>query len=100
MSDRKLYSLSEREAAVLRARDPRWTDSAQRATPDPLTPIDTDAAVERMCKAYYEGCSDALDDTIRPRWDRLVEVSPDIAQVYRAHIREALDVLLEEPGGH
>lgn len=52
MSDRKLYSLSEREAAVLRARDPRWTDSAQRATPDLLTPIDTDAAVERMARAF------------------------------------------------
>lgn len=54
MSDRKLYSLSEREAAVLRARDPRWTDSAQRATPDPLTPIDTDAAVERMARAFAD----------------------------------------------
>lgn len=54
MSDRKLYSLTEREAAVLRARDPRWTDSAQRATPDPLTPIDTDAAVERMARVLAD----------------------------------------------
>lgn len=54
MSTKKLYALSEREAAVLRARDPRWTDSAQRATPDPLTPIDTDAAVERMARALSE----------------------------------------------
>ena len=56
MGDRKLYLLSEREPAVLRARDPRWTDSAQRATPDPLTPIDTYAAVERMARvlAYLE----------------------------------------------
>lgn len=54
MSDRKLYSLSEREAAVLRARAPRWTDSAQRATPDPLTPINTDAAVERMARVFAD----------------------------------------------
>lgn len=54
MSEKKLYALSEREAAVLRARDPRWTDSAQRATPDPLIPLDTDAAVERMARAIAD----------------------------------------------
>lgn len=82
MSTKKLYSLSEREAAVLRARDPRWTDSAQRATPDPLTPLDTDDAVERMARGLSEHWRDMHTNESLGRQRMLA--------------RAALDALLQE----
>lgn len=54
----------------------------------------TDEKVEVACKAYYEARADELDDTIRPRWDRLLAVSPDICGVYRTHQRAALTAVL------
>lgn len=93
MSTKKLYALSEREAAVLRARDPRWTDSAQRATPDPLTPIHMDAAVERMARALAESLyggdfwDDYEDDGITLAVNR---------ESFRSDARAALGALLQE----
>lgn len=54
----------------------------------------TEDKVEVACKAYYEARADELDDTIRPRWDRLLAVSPDICGVYRTHQRAALTAAL------
>lgn len=54
----------------------------------------TEDKVEVACKAYYEARAGELDDTICPRWDRLLAVSPDICGVYRTHQRAALTAAL------
>lgn len=104
MTEKKLYALTGEDVNTLKdalhgpligmtfTGGPQVARIAHAA--NALNPLDRDDAVERMCKAFYEGGIDKLDDTIRPRWDNLARVSPDIAQVYRERARAALGALL------
>lgn len=108
MNKKLLYALTGEDVSILKdalhgpligmtftggPRVPRIAHAANALTPATVDDLG-DAAIERMCKAYYEAGADKLDDTIRPQWDRLVRASPDIAQVYREHVSSALDALL------
>lgn len=56
-------------------------------------PAVTDDMVERAARAFYEYLVPGVDALLRPKWDKLVAASPDVANHYRGGVRAALNAV-------